>query len=269
MLTILAAFLLVGAKPNAPSRRPPTDAELEAISTRGAALAGYDRAAWNATDAVRALHPDERLFSMYIARRDLEGTWVVVFGKKTPADDAFVIAYEAVQTDSPTHFEARALVPAISDTDWYLRAARALATARLTFKKPDPRPYNVAILASSDGHWLVYLYPAVLTPDVWPIGGDVRYEMSLDGRIILSERTLHTSVLESHPPRDVKVTMSWHTHVLSSVPEDTDVMAVLSRTGRYPEYITSNPFAYVIDADGRIFRLGLTKDFLATKKRKE
>ena len=58
----------------------------------------------------------------------------------------------------------------------------------------------------------------------------------------------------------------FHTHVLTSMPEDTDVLAVLSREPKVPEHIACDPFMYFLDVDGTIRVLGLTKDFLKDKK---
>jgi 8-oxo-dGTP pyrophosphatase MutT (NUDIX family) len=66
--------------------------ELDAITTRGRLLAEYDQAAWHATDAVVALHPDQSAVRGYLARRRADGLWEVVFGRLDPARNAFVIA---------------------------------------------------------------------------------------------------------------------------------------------------------------------------------
>jgi hypothetical protein len=47
--------------------------ELDAITTRGRLLAEYDQAAWHATDAVVALHPDQSAVRGYLARRSAGG----------------------------------------------------------------------------------------------------------------------------------------------------------------------------------------------------
>jgi hypothetical protein len=67
---------------------------------------------------------------------------------------------------------------------------------------------------------------------VYPYGGDVRYLISPDGSTLITKRQMHKSVLESIPadiPRSTTPAAGYHSHVLSDVPEDTDVFLVLSR----------------------------------------
>lgn len=60
----------------------------------------------------------------------------------------------------------------------------------------------------------------------------------------------------------------WHTHVLSCIPEDTDILAVLSRDQSFREYIACDPFIYVVNTDGSIQYLGLTKEVLSDEQKK-
>ena len=153
--------------------------ELDAITARGRLLAEYDRAAWHATDAVLALHPDQRAVRGYLARRRADGLWEVVFGRLDATTNAFVIAYRAVQQNAgDTIYVATALSPRESDSDVYARAARALDVARAAFG-PANRPYNAMVIPASDqGDWFVYVVPATTQPGVFPLGGDARYRVS-------------------------------------------------------------------------------------------
>ena len=67
-----------------------SEAALAAISERGILLAGYDTAAWRATDAVMTLHPPEGTVSRYIAQKTAKG-WVVAFGRLNAAKDKFLV----------------------------------------------------------------------------------------------------------------------------------------------------------------------------------
>jgi hypothetical protein len=51
LLTVTAIALVALADPPA-RKEPPTQKELAAITERGRDLAGYDAAAWHATDAI-------------------------------------------------------------------------------------------------------------------------------------------------------------------------------------------------------------------------
>src|ERR1700704_6215452 len=109
----------------------PTAAQLADITARGRALAAYDSAAWHGTDAVAALKPDTGTIGRYIARPTPAG-WVVAFGRLTAARDTFLVAYEAVHAASPGQFKGFIGVvhdKPLVDTDYYVRAARALDTA--------------------------------------------------------------------------------------------------------------------------------------------
>ena len=229
--------------------------ELDAITARGSLLADYDRAAWHATDAVLALGPDQNLVRGYLARRRADGLWEVVFGRLAPAGNEFLIAYRAVQRGAgDTAYSATALSPRESDADWYARAARALDVARGAFGAAK-RPYNAMVVPAGDaGDLFVYLVPAPTRPGEFPLGGDVRYRVSSDGRRLVDQRRLHNAVLEyPHPAKQGAAPVSgYHTAVLDDRPEDTDVFHVLSREPKLPEYVVSKSYFFRIDVDGRI-----------------
>ena len=67
IISLFAVVLLPISAPDA------NEADLAAISERGILLAGYDKAAWHATDAVMALHLPEGTVSRYIARKTTRG----------------------------------------------------------------------------------------------------------------------------------------------------------------------------------------------------
>ena len=229
--------------------------ELDAITARGRLLAEYDQAAWHATDAVMALHPDQSAVRGYLARRRADGLWEVVFGRLDPATSAFVIAYRAVQrSGGDTIYDARALSPRESDPDHYARAARALDVARAAFGSAS-RPYNAMVIPASDqGDWFVYIVPAPTQPGVFPLGGDARYRVSPDGRTLIARRRLHNAVLEytGRTKPNAQQVAAYHTAVLDDRPEDTDVFHVLSREPKLPEYIASQSYFFRVDLDGRI-----------------
>jgi hypothetical protein len=64
---------------------------------------------------------------------------------------------------------------------------------------------------------------------------------------------MHKGIIESVAGRtDVKVESGYHTHVLSDVPEDTDVLLVLTRQPRVPEVVVTPTHMYTIGIDGKI-----------------
>jgi hypothetical protein len=60
MLATLTAFAVIGLFDPPRLKEPPSKEELAAITERGRELAGYDAAAWHASDAVQAKQPKER-----------------------------------------------------------------------------------------------------------------------------------------------------------------------------------------------------------------
>ncbi len=271
MMSITAAVALTlaaCADPDAP-KEPPSKAELAAITERGRNLAGYDAAAWHASDAVMVEKPKPGSVGGYIARKTGEG-WVVAFGRLDEDKAKYRIAYEANQGKGPDEFAVRGFDPPKADTGFFLSAARATETALKDFTEHfegEQRPYNVAVLPADEGHFWVYLVPAPTRPGIWPLGGDVRYLVSVDGTRIIGKRQLHKSVIENERPKDKdqKLVAGMHTHVLAETPEDTDVFHVLTRKPAVPELIATKRFMFQVAADGQIKYLGKADEVLKRK----
>src|SRR5438552_1944232 len=228
-----------------------SDAELAAITERGVLLAEYDTAAWQATDAVKAAHPVEGRVGRYIARKT-EAGWVVDFGRLDKTEIKFLVAYEAVQVASPARFEVRGFDPTREDTGWNLGAAKGIETAMRDFGRAS-RPYNIAVLPAEHESMYVYLYPAQVKAGVYPLGADVRYRVSRDGAKILEKRQMHKTIIESIPASAPgTLAGGYHTHVLSNLPEDTDVLLVLTRRPRLPEMVDARTHMFTNDGNGEI-----------------
>jgi hypothetical protein len=149
------------------------------------------------------------------------------------------------------------LDPLQEDTSFYLVAARAIDTALHDFQG-EKRPYNAAVLPALSNQLYVYVVPAQTENGVYPLGGDARYLISADGNAIVEKRQLHKNIIENRgePPKGVTVSAGIHTHILSDVPEDTDVFYVLTRKPSIPEIVAvSKKKLYEISPDGTI-RLG-------------
>ena len=249
VVVILAAGMSVAGQGG--HGEAPTSSELAAISERGRALAAYDQAAWHATDAVQMANPETAQGQHSLARVE-GGRWTVVFGALNAENSAFLIHYEAVaQAGRPGQFEVKRDDPPREDSGFYLFAARALELALADFGGVG-RPYNAAVLPAEEGRLYVYLYPAQVKAEVYPLGGDVRYLVSADGGKILERRQLHKTIIETGPAKAKKVAEGVHTHVLSDVPEDTDVLHVLQQSPPRPELVVTSHFVYEIGADGAI-----------------
>jgi hypothetical protein len=244
-----AVLTLLVATAEAQASSKPSEAELAAITARGVLLAEYDTAAWQATDAVQAAHPVEGRVGRYIARKTDAG-WAVDFGRLSQAQDKFLVAYEAVQVSAK--FEVKSFDPAREDAGWNLASAKAIETAMRDLGGTS-RPYNIAVLPADHESLYVYLYPAQVTAGVYPLGADVRYHVSPDGEKIIEKRQMHKTIIESVTARtDMTVKVGYHSHVLSEVPEDTDVFLVLSRRPQVPEIVVAGAYMFTIDVDGKI-----------------
>jgi hypothetical protein len=128
---------------------------------------------------------------------------------------------------------------------------RALELAIASFLG-EKRPYNSALLPAPDGNLYVYVYPAQVKDTIWPLGGDVRYTISTDGKRILKKRQLHKSILDMEYKAEMYVVGGVHSHVLTDVVEDTDVLYVLNRKPSIPEYVGAGQRRFVISPDGSI-----------------
>lgn len=244
VLALLIAAVVVNAS------QKPTSAELAAITERGRLLAEYDAAAWHATDAMLATHPKEGSSNRYIAHKT-EAGWVVDFGRLSTAGEKFLVVSEAVQAGD--QYTVKSFDPAREDTGWNLAAARGIEIASRDFHGAD-RQYNVAVLSAEGGSLYVYLYPAQVQANVYPLGADVRYRLSPDGEKIIEKRQMHKTVIEYAPQSSAGTTAAggYHTHVLTDLPEDTDVMLVLTRQPHVPEIVMTPTYMYTIGVDGRI-----------------
>jgi hypothetical protein len=224
--------------------------DLAATTERGHALYDYDQAAWHGTDAIFALHPDMSNAAQYICTRTTKG-WRVVFPRWNATHNRLTVAYEAAET-APGQYKAHKVDPPEDAGDDLLAKERALELVASDFRHSD-RPYNSAILHGPNGAWYVYFYPGQTKDTVWPIGGDVRYTVSPDGSKIVEKRQLHKSILDQDLDPAKKPQSGFHTHVLSDVPEDTDVFYVLNRRPRIPEWVgTTGGWFFVIQTDGSI-----------------
>jgi hypothetical protein len=249
---IVSLFILVTAF-SFGGKKKSADPIMANITAHGLAVYEYDQAASHASDALQAMHPPTQDLGRYIAHKSGQ-VWEVAFGHLNDAHDKFLVAYQAIQGSSFQEFTVAKLDPPQENTSFYLVAARAIDTALHDFHG-QKRPYNAAVLPANDNQLYVYVVPAQIENGVHPLGGDVRYLMSPDGNTIAEKRQLHISIIENrgNVPKGTTVAAGMHTHVLSDVPEDTDVFYVLTRKPPIPEMIgTRNRKLYEISIDGTI-----------------
>ena len=248
VVAVISFFSAIAGQARRDTR--PSETDLAAISERGRELAAYDQAVWHASDALQTANPTTAQGQRCLARFE-NGRWNVVFGSLNADKTKFLISYEALQGNKPRSFSVKRDDPLREEGDFYLFAARAVAIASADFGGT-PRPYNAAVLAAADHQLYVYLYPAPLQANSYPLGGDVRYLISGDGRQVLEKRQLHKTVIEVSLANGKKSASGSHTHTFSDTPEDTDVLHVLQQDPPSPEKVVTPHFVYEITADGAI-----------------
>jgi hypothetical protein len=235
----------------------PAQAQLDAITARGRALAGYQRAAWNATVQLMATNPDPGQVQRYVAYHADSG-WVVAFGHLDSQRDTFYVSNIAVpalvngqRVDSLFEFHKFEAAP---DIDFLVRATRAMDTA-VAAMGPKTRPYRAAAIPAENGDWWVYLTPASDFTSAFPLGDDVRFRISADADRILETRRMHKGIVEYNRgdrPGAAKLVASSHKTSLRDEPEDSDIYYVLSRRPQVPEIVETKHFRYLVDLDGSI-----------------
>lgn len=246
---VLCALAGVASLAQSPQR--PTPEELTAITERGILLNEYDQAAWHASDAAQTANPKTIEGQRYIAKKE-NGKWNVVFGKLNGDKTLFQIYYEAAEQANPREFRVTAETGQRADDGFYLFTARAIDLALKDFQG-EHRPYNVAVLPAPQSQIFVYVYPAQTKPRIYPLGGDVRYLIAADGTKIVERHQMHKSIIETaHGEKGKKLVAGFHTHVLSDLPEDTDVFHVLTQDPPLPEMVVTAHFMYQVLANGTI-----------------
>jgi hypothetical protein len=198
-----------------------------------------------------ATHPQKSDIGRYIARKTDAG-WQVAFGHLNESQDAFLIAVVATQGKTLQEFSATKLDAPQRDTGFYFVAAKGIETALKDFQGVN-RQYNVAVLLADAGQLYVYLVLAQTEDGVYPLGADARYVVSQDGAIV-EKRQMHKGIIPTNIPVPPGTTMEGgvHSHILSNVPEDSDVFFVLTRKPPMPETIGTRIAIYTVNPDGTI-----------------
>lgn len=226
------------------------------MTSRGRALAGYQRAAWTASAQLLATNPDPWKVQRYVAYHADSG-WVVAFGRMSSQRDTFYVSHIGVpaavngqRVDSLYEFET--FPQPGPDTDFLVRAARAMDLAVLTHGATS-RPYSAAAIPNESGDWLVYLMPSADAASVWPLGDDVRYRVSSDGTRILETHRMHTGMVQTQTvASSTQLTTRRTGKALRDLPEDSDVFHVLVARTPTATSVATRHFTYVIAADGSI-----------------
>jgi hypothetical protein len=224
---------------------------LDGVSERGRLLYEYDQAAWHGTDAFFELKPDTLGLGHYVCIKQDNG-WSVLFGSWNEAHTKFLIRYQADELNHTGKFTAKKYdLP--KEAPASVAAMERAIDLVLTDFHGENRSYNLSVLPTPENNFYVYVYPAQVNDSIWPLGGDVRYIISTDGSKIMEKRQLHKTIIEVEFDPSKSNVFGYHTHVLSDVPEDTDVLCVLSRKPLLPEIISAGKNrVFSVETDGSI-----------------
>jgi hypothetical protein len=239
--------------------KPPSPAELKAITQRGQLLAEYDRIAVQTTDILLAQPPDPALVRRFLARKK-DKKWTVVFGKLNDSGERFQIAAQIAQDEPNGLFTMERFPTPREEGGYWAEAARAVETALMRFR-PGNRAYNIAVLPAPQNQWFVYVLPAQTKADYYPHGGDFRYRVSKDGLKLLETRQMHKTLIEVKTSANMAA--HFHAATRDDKPEDSDVYHVLVRKPAVREIIASKNFVFEIKTDGTIRYVGPVKDLLS------
>lgn len=244
----------------AAAAQPPSPAVLAQITNRGKLLAEYDDAAWKATDSMIASGL-QRMSRRFFARKQ-GNAWWVVFGRTTPDRKGFLVDYEATWAPGTNTAAGRKVVPPRADTGEWLNYSKAVDKV-LSVYKPEQQT-NYAVLPASNGYY-VYFYPGSTEQGTWLLGGDYRFLVSRDLSRILETRQLHKSIIPYSAEPGKTITLGYHTAVIDNVPEDTDVLHVLSRRPAVPELVVTHDWVFKIFTNGSIRYMGTAEDLSNNK----
>lgn len=255
---VLFPILSTAIARDAVAQNAATQQQLDEISARGRALAGYQRAAWTASMQLLTTNPDPWQVQRYVAYHADSG-WVVAFGRLNTERDTFYVSHIAIpaavngqRVDST--FEFQTFAEPGPDTDFLVRAARAMDVATMALGVT-ARAYTAAAIPNAQGEWLVYLTPSADAANVWPVGDDVRYRVSADGQRILETHRMHVGMMEANrgaASGDARLVAKGSGKALRDLPEDSDVFHVLMSRPAAAEVIVTPRHRYRIDVDGSI-----------------
>ncbi|NOT87437.1 MAG: hypothetical protein HOP03_04560 [Lysobacter sp.] len=153
----------------------------------------HDRAAWLATDAMRAekrMRPLKKRLGGWVTEPSALGVRVIFFSN----DDAPQRLYE-IDVDERERLSDPVLESPEPLTADHLAQLRARAQAQQQSYLACAQQYNTVVLPAADGIH-VYMMPGFVQNDVYPLGGYHLYRFDSSGRDILSSRKFTNGCLD-------------------------------------------------------------------------
>jgi hypothetical protein len=224
--------------------------DLRTLERLGEAIWRQDSAAWVATDALRARHP-EALGTVRGWLVDEAGAHPRVRFLREGAGGPEVAFDVVVQGRERTEVSAPADRRLSAEELAAFTARRSAAAAVGPVCRAG---YNTAVVKDPDGDgWLVWLLAPSPAAGVVPLGGHYRFTLSADGRTVERRDALSASCMTlaagAAPPKGATLAGLAVGHVVSPTPVETHVF--LSRMYRVPLFVSAGGRAWKVDG-GRI-----------------
>lgn len=174
--------------------------------------------------------------------------------------DTYLIDFLAVKTGQEKACKIERQCPPLADQTKWLNMALALDLARFEMKENGRNidKLNYAVLPETDDKtgktFFVYFYPSQKEN----LGGDIRLKVNIAENSVLEEHQGHKSLIKEKrlATKYGGRKMAYHQAILDEMPEDTDVLHVLSREPGRAEIITTANYVYRIEVSGDIKYLG-------------
>lgn len=248
--------------------KPASKAELKEISKRGKDLYTWDQAQMQAIKNLREM-PKENLkadnANIEVAHSpsclvSFEKNKIETAFGRLSGDETYLIDFLAVKTSQEKSCKIERQSPPLADQNKWLDKALALDIARAELKENGRNvdKLNYAVLPDLNDKkgktFFVYFYPSQKEN----LGGDIRLKVSLEEKAVLEEHQGHKSLIKEKrlATKYGGRRMAYHQAILDEMPEDTDVLHVLSREPRRAEIVTTANYVYRIEISGEIKYLG-------------
>jgi len=252
MLALLWSSAAIAQEP-APQIR---QFDIPTLEKLGQDMYAQDQAAWHATDALFALHPQAELMAEKVQGwivEDRPDGALVRFIRKTDSGP------EAGYDVSMAGVKPTVSVPqdrTLSDSEKAQYAARSLALQSITQRCGDN--YNTIVLKDPSGPgWLAWALAATTNPGLVMAGGHHRLTVSADGNQTLQMDALSRScavLQKSGEPAGRQVAALMATQLVSNVPVETFVF--LSLEHHMPFFVLTPDRVLWKIANGRIENMG-------------
>jgi hypothetical protein len=248
---LIVGLVLSSIATAAERKPPPSQAALNAIRDRGRLLAFMDRAAWVCTDRVQERHKgslgEGGAFIVYVDN----GVYKVAFGVGNEGGGTFLTKFEGIYNLQSAGCDVESFDPPRQDTGWLPEAYTALRRAGSIFERdPQAEAYNHAIVRESADEISIYFYPGTTGNDL-VLGADAK--ISVRGENTEVTRYHKALIKQSVPEnKDQQLKASFHTHILDNAPNPLDVLYVMNRRTKVPEYIAGEMWVFYIAPNGEV-----------------